>query len=107
MLTTSDYRPYRKENCMSGKKRKGRDHELIELRDKKLAERWHFWTEVKRRRFDDVIRILSREEFFVGEQTIMAVINRKKEYLDQLNNKCKTNQLNLFENEKDEQAGKD
>ncbi len=86
---------------MTRKKRKGRDHELIELRDKKLAERWHYWTEVKRRRFDDVIEILSREEFFVGEQTILQVVRRKQEYLDQLNNKCK-NQLDLFENEKND-----
>ncbi len=83
------------------KGRKGRDHELIVLRDKKLAERWVFWTEVKRRRFDDVLNILSREEFFVGEQTILQVIKRQSDYIDTLTNKNKSNnQLNLFENEK-------
>ncbi len=80
--------------------RKGRNHKYLELRDRKMAERWHYWTEVKRRRFDDVIKILSEEEFFVGEQTIVQVIKRQSIYLDDLNNKKKTTQLNLFENDK-------
>lgn len=83
--------------------RKGRCHDLIILRDRKLVERWHYWTEIKRRRFDDVIQILREEEFFVGEQTIMQALKKQSAYLDELNNKNKNinnKQLTLFENEK-------
>ena len=81
--------------------RKGRCHDLIILRDRKLVERWHYWTEIKRRRFDDVIKILREEEFFVGEQTIMQALKKQGAYLDELNKKNKNiKQLTLFENDK-------
>lgn len=56
---------------------KGRNKELISLRDEALFKRYIYWTEGKRRRFDDVLRILSKEEFFISEERILAIIRRK------------------------------
>lgn len=42
----------------------------IEKRNRVLIARYYYWTELKRRRFDDVIGILSDQEFFVEERTI-------------------------------------
>jgi len=55
---------------------KGRDKKLIEKRNKKLCRRYYFWTEVKRLRFDDAIRLLSEEEFFISEERILSIIRQ-------------------------------
>ena len=47
---------------------KGRDKELIRLRDEALCRRYYYWTEVQRLRFDDALRILSEREFFISEE---------------------------------------
>nr|DAN02015.1 MAG TPA: hypothetical protein [Bacteriophage sp.] len=60
--------------CIMGK---GRDKELIKLRDEALCRRYYYWTEVQRLRFDDALRILSEREFFISEERIMAIIRRK------------------------------
>lgn len=56
--------------------RKGRDKTLINERDRKLFERYYYWTEVRRLRFDDTIQKLSSEEFFLSEQRIIQIIRR-------------------------------
>lgn len=56
--------------------RKGRDRTLINERDRKLFERYYYWTEVRRLRFDDTIQKLSSEEFFLSEQRIIQIIRR-------------------------------
>lgn len=56
--------------------RKGRNKSLIEERDRRLFERFYFWTEVKRIRFDDAIATLSHDEFFLSEARIMAIVRR-------------------------------
>lgn len=53
---------------------KGRDKSLISARDKKLFERYYYWTEVKRLRFDDALQKLSSEEFFISEGRILQII---------------------------------
>lgn len=53
-----------------------RNTELIELRNKKMLERWYYWTEVRRLRYDDTLRLLSKEEFFLSEFAIWQVIRR-------------------------------
>ena len=53
---------------------KGRDKQLIEQRNEMLLERYYYWTEVKRLRFDDVIKKLSEEEFFLSESRVMQLI---------------------------------
>lgn len=55
---------------------KGRNRELIEQRDQKMFERYYYWTEVRRLRFDDTIRKLSEEEFFLSESRVMQIIRR-------------------------------
>lgn len=55
---------------------KGRDKELIRLRDDALCRRYYYWTEKQRLRFDDALKILSEREFFISEERIMAIIRR-------------------------------
>ena len=49
---------------------KGRDKELIRLRDEALCRRYYHWTEVERLRFDDALKVLSEREFFISEEII-------------------------------------
>ena len=44
---------------------KGRNKELIRLRDEALCRRYYYWTEIQRLRFDDALRRLSECEFFI------------------------------------------
>ena len=53
---------------------KGRDKALIELRDEALCRRYYYWTEERRLRFDDTIRILSNEEFYLSESRVLHII---------------------------------
>lgn len=55
---------------------KGRDRELIKLRNEALCRRYYYWTETQRLRFDDALRMLSEREFFLSEQRIMAIIRK-------------------------------
>lgn len=55
---------------------KGRNPHLISRRDEKLLRRYYYWTEIERRRFDDALKILSEEEFFISEARIMAIIRK-------------------------------
>lgn len=58
---------------------KGRDIELIKLRDTALLRRYVYWSDVARVRPDDVLKILSRQEFFISEERILRIIcNAKK-----------------------------
>lgn len=54
----------------------GRNKELIESRDQKMFERYYYWTEIRRLRFDDTIKKLSEEEFFISEGRVMQIIRR-------------------------------
>ncbi len=54
----------------------GRDPQLISSRDLKMFERYYYWTEIKRLRFDDAIQRLSKEEFFVSESRVMQILRR-------------------------------
>lgn len=53
-------------------------------RNRVLIARYYYWTEIRRRRFDDVMRILSSEEFFVEDRTISNAILDYGDYLDEL-----------------------
>lgn len=53
-------------------------------RNRLLIARYYYWTEVRRRRFDDVMRILSKDEFFVGERTISNTLLDLSDYLNDL-----------------------
>lgn len=69
---------------------RGRNKTLAALRDKALAARYYYWTELQRRRFDDVIYILQHHEFFIGEQRLGQVIRDQNEYISELISKRKT-----------------
>lgn len=58
------------------KKKKVDRGELIYARNKKICQRFYYWSEVKRRRIDDVMRILSEEEFFLSETTIWNIVKK-------------------------------
>ena len=57
--------------------KKGRNKDLIKLRDEALYRRYYYWTEVQRLRFDDALKLLSEREFFISEERIMSIIRRK------------------------------
>lgn len=57
--------------------KRGRNKELIRKRDEQLCRRYYYWTEKQRLRFDDALRILSEQEFFISEERIMSIIRRK------------------------------
>jgi hypothetical protein len=66
-------------------------------RDRKLVERYYYWTEVKRRRFDDAWKILSEQEFFLSEQRVIQIVRENQKYVDELRGQgMEMNQLKLF-----------
>lgn len=58
------------------------DH--INARNRVLTARYYYWTELQRRRFDDVLRILADREFFVEERTITNALLAQDEFLREL-----------------------
>ena len=55
---------------------KGRSKELIQLRNRELLRRYHVLTEIERLRFDDAIKKLSEEEFFISETRVLEIIQK-------------------------------
>jgi hypothetical protein len=53
---------------------KGRSKKLIEKRNAALIERWNYWTDVQRLRFDDALNVLSQTEFFISGERVMSII---------------------------------
>lgn len=53
---------------------RGRDNNLIKKRDEALLRRYYYWTEVQRLRFDDALKVLSEQEFFISQYRIMTII---------------------------------
>lgn len=53
-----------------------RKKELKDARDMKMFERYYYWTEVRRLRFDDAVKKLSEEEFFVSEERVMQIVRK-------------------------------
>lgn len=56
------------------KLRKGRNRELVLIRNDRIIVRYYFWREIQRRRLDDVIDILSKKEFFLNTSTLRRII---------------------------------
>ncbi|MDR1340177.1 MAG: transposase [Prevotellaceae bacterium] len=61
-----------------------RNSELIKKRDDALCRRYVFWSEVKRLRTDEVLRILSQDEFFISEERILNIIRTNGEVIKSL-----------------------
>lgn len=55
-----------------------RNNRLIAKRNRKIAARYYYWTEVQRLRSDDAIHQLSEEEFFLSEATILNILRNMK-----------------------------
>lgn len=51
-----------------------RNTKMLEARNQNILDRYIYWTEERRVRFDDAISILSKEEFFLSEVTLMDII---------------------------------
>lgn len=76
----------------------GKRDELKLARDRKLVERYYYHSEVCLLRFDKTLEKLSREEFFITEETIQQIIRRNNDYLNELiDKKVSGKQLKLFE----------
>lgn len=60
---------------MRKKRNGGRDQELLAARNAKILERFIYWTEEQSMRSDRAITLLSQQEFFLTEQTIVRVLN--------------------------------
>ena len=58
--------------------------ERHEARRRLMVARFYYWTELRRRRFDDVMQILSESEFFVDERTVTNVLRALSRYLSKL-----------------------
>lgn len=65
-------------------KKKGRNADLIELRNQALLARYYYWSILCERRFDRVLQTLSKQEFFITENTIMRVLSDQDGYLKKL-----------------------
>ena len=61
---------------------KGRNKDLIEKRNIALLRRFHELTEVNRLRFDDALKVLSTQEFFISEERILAIIRESHHLID-------------------------
>lgn len=56
----------------------------VNARNKVLTARYYYWTELQRRRNDDVMAILADREFFVEEQTIARALLAENDFLVKL-----------------------
>lgn len=55
---------------------RGRDQQLLSRRDEALLRRYYYWTEVQRLRFDDALKLLSQDEFWISEARIMTIVRQ-------------------------------
>lgn len=58
--------------------------ERIAKRNRILTARYYYWTELERRRFDDVLKILADNEFFVEDRTISNALVAEDEFYNKL-----------------------
>ena len=93
---------------------KGRDKDLVRIRDEALCRRYYQLTEKQRLRFDDALKILSSQEFFISEERIMAIIRKKVGELEDIALKAvpkvrmprlTAKQLELFADDADDLGG--
>jgi hypothetical protein len=61
-----------------------RRRDRIEARNRVMTARYYYWTEIRRLRFDDVLHILSSEEFFIEDRTICNILSRMDGCLSEL-----------------------
>ena len=56
----------------------------VQQRNRLLTARYYYWTELCRRREDDVRKILCDREFFVEERTVSNALQSECDYLGEL-----------------------
>lgn len=61
----------------------------VNSRNRLMIARYYYWTEIRRRRYDDVMSILSEQEFFIEERTISNALLDLEDYLHELYEKKK------------------
>ena len=61
---------------------KGRSEELIRKRDETLIDRFIYWTETARLRYDDTIKVLSENEFFISESRVLQILRKNADKLN-------------------------
>jgi hypothetical protein len=86
-LRTYDSRTYEgayMAGVIAGDMPRGRNKALIARRDEMLCHRYHYWTETQRLRFDDTLKILSEEEFFLSEERILTILRANGDTLREL-----------------------
>lgn len=59
-------------------------HDRIERRNRVMTARYYYWTEIRRRRFDDTVRMLAENEFFVEERTITNALIANDDFFREL-----------------------
>lgn len=55
---------------------KGRNPQLIKLRNEYLVKRYYFWYELERLRLDDVLERLSEKEVFLDTDYILLILRQ-------------------------------
>lgn len=55
-------------------------------RNRTMVARYYYWVELKRRRFDDTIKILADNEFFIDDRTVSNILVDYDDYLRELLN---------------------
>lgn len=55
-------------------------------RNRTMVARYYYWAELKRRRFDDTIKILADNEFFIDDRTVSNILVDYDDYLRELLN---------------------
>lgn len=56
----------------------------LDRRNEIMTARYYYWTEIKRIRFDDVLKILADREFFIEERTVSNVLVGTQEQFSRL-----------------------
>ena len=56
----------------------------LRKRNRAIVARYYYWTELLRRRWDDVERILANNEFFLDARTIASILVDNQGYFNQL-----------------------
>jgi len=75
-------------------KKKGRNADLVALRNKALLARYYYWSVIWERRHNRVMETLSKQEFFITESTIMRELLNHDEFLqDLIRNKVTVDKL--------------
>lgn len=63
---------------------KGRNPNLITLRNQYLIRRYYYWYDIQRQRMDDVLEILSTKEIFLDVDYILHLVRNNNHLLKEL-----------------------